>query len=756
MQAFLELSARKVAFVLVGWLIVANILVVLAHFKGWWPFTAALFLCLCFLPGVALLRVMNFAGKNLFTTIVYGFGLSILTLMLSGLAANEILPAFGVARPLELASAIGAWDVFSAIFIVLAVAYNRRPLRITKPMFRSAKKSTWLLFGLSLLLPCLAVFGAFRLNNGGDASLAEFTLCYAAVLIIYIFIRRRHISDGLLAWFIFMLGLTILLMTSMRGWDIVGHDIEREFRVFTLTNVHGRWDISQDRNPYNACLSITILPQMFSSILGVSGVLVFKVILQIIFAVCPVVLFLMIRRYASKMGALVGSLLFICYPTFINDSTMLTRQGIAFLFFTLALFVISNTDQTKKFKVLFLLFSLGAILSHYSTAYMFVALFAVAVVCKLCVTWWYMRKGHPLQHFKLPTVLSPLFVAVLFFMTFMWYTQITATSGGLVETFQKSFANIPQFFSNDNKSSDTAGALLFAGGKTQVELYQSYLTTSQSKIPNAAQDDPTLVSDDLPLTPIGKIAHSIGINPSFIAVWRQDFARVLQLLALLGVLYVTYRLLRQKPQSLGPDFVCLSLAGIILLALIVLLPILSMNYGILRAFQQGLIFLLIPIVILLAKVFGRLWPHLRTSLASISIVLLFFLFTGMFAQILGGSSPSLSMNNAGLYFGLYYSPEADARAFTWLKKNVSKKNDVRAANFNRAFMHDPNYPFSRAGILPAQIDPNTYVYLDQAQVVGQRVYTYYESSPLIMTFAPDFYDATKNKIYSTSSTRIYK
>jgi uncharacterized membrane protein len=756
MIPFRQLSARKVAFGLIGWLAVTNILVVLTHMTAWWPFTVALFLCLVFLPGIALLRAMQLTLKNTAVALVYSFGLSILTLMLSGLAANQIWYMFGMTRPLELTGAISMWDLFSAGLIALAILRNRQPLPIKTRALPSITKSAWWLLGSSLLLPALAVFGAFRLNNGGDASLAMFTLCYATGLIIYAFVRRRHIPDGLLAWFIFILGLSVLLMTSMRGWDIVGHDIEREFRVFTLTNLHGRWDISLDRNPYNACISITILPQMFASILGIAGQLVFKIILQIIFAVCPAVVFLMIRRYATKTGAFIGSLLFICYPTFINDSAMLTRQGVAYLFFALALVVVSNTNQIKKFKLLFLLCSVGVVLSHYSTAYMYVALFAVALVCKLCITWWHMRRSKSLRHFRQHTVSSPLFVLFLFFITFMWYSQITATSGGLVDTFRKSFTSIPQFFSSDNKSADTSGALFFAGGKTQVQLYQSYLTTSQLKTLNAAPFTPTLVSDDLPLTPIGKAAQSIGIHPSFITAWRQDFARLLQLLALVGVLYVTYKLLRGKTGLLGPDFTCLSLAGIILLGLIVLLPILSMNYGILRAFQQGLIFLLVPIVILLTRVFRSVWPRLRAVLAITGIVVLFLLFTGIFAQVLGGVSPSLSMNNVGLYYGLYSSPEADTRAFTWLKNNVSKKNDVRAANFNKAFMHDPTYPFSRGGILPSQVGPTTYVYVDQAQVLLQRVYTYYESSPLIMTFAPDVYDATKNQIYSTSSTRIYR
>jgi uncharacterized membrane protein len=465
----------------------------------------------------------------------------------------------------------------------------------------------------------------------------------------------------------------------------------------------------------------------------------------------------------------VGALLFICYPTFINDSAMLTRQGIAYLFFALALLVISNKAQKIRYKLLFLLCALGAVLSHYSTAYMFVALFVIAVGCKLSLLWLQRPRRKPfrwrLQQTRAQrqvTVLSALFAVMLMLMTFAWYSQITATSGGLVTTLNQSFAGVPKIFSEDNKSSDTSTALLFAGGKSTANLYQSYLSGSEqthapvTDLPNAAQYFPTLVGDDMPLTALGQKALRAGIHPSLLAALRQNFAKVLQLLALAGVLYTSCRLLRRKSDALGIDFICLSLAGFIVLALMVIMPVLSENYGVLRAFQQILIFLLLPMVLLLARVARLLKTWMRTGLAALGMVLLFFLFTGFFAQLLGGTSATLSLDNGGLYYGLYASPEADVQSFVWLKQHVAKASDVRAANFNRALMHDPSYPFSHSGILPSQIGESSYVYLDPAQVQTQKLYTYYQSSPLIMSFPLDYYDAAKNEIYSTSSTRIYR
>jgi uncharacterized membrane protein len=761
MKKFWEINPRQVAQGLIGGLIVTDVLIGLVQWPGWWPFKLLLFGCLTFLPGIALLRILRETFNNFSIGIVYSFGLSVLVLMLSGLAASQLLYAAGVARPLEFLGVFGVWNAITATLIAVGIYRNVQPVRMAKRYARQLSKSVYVLIGVSLVLPVLAALGALELNNGGDASLAMVTLGSMTALIVYMFLKRQSLPDELIAWLIFSIGLTILLMTSLRGFDIVGHDIQREFRVYTLTHMFEHWDVARDRDPYNACLSITILPEMFTKLLGTSGLAVFKVILQIVFAACPAVLYVLLRQYVSRLGAITGSMLFICYPTFINDSAMLTRQGVAYLFFALALLVMTLRLQTWPYKILFLLCSLGSVLSHYSTAYMFVALFGLGAVIKLGVNWWLSRRqlvqGRPRR-----TVLSPMFAGLLFLMTFTWYTQITATSSGLTTTLSQSFARIPELFTNDNKSSDTSTALLFSSGKSQIELYEDYLldphlsTKENGRLPVAAKYIPILTSDDLPLTSLGEKAYSIGIDPSLIAEMRQNFAKILQVLALAGVLYAAYRLLWGKPGSTGRDFVCLSLASLVLLALLVVLPVLSVNYGILRAFQQALIFLLLPIVLLLIAATRRMHRRVKTVAGSTGIVFLFLLFTGMFAQLLGGTSPSLSMNNSGLYFGLYYSSEADSRSFSWMKKHIPATGDVRAANFNRAFMHDPMYPFHRAGIIPSQTGPRTFVYLDPAQIVRQRLYTYHDSSPLIMTFPLDYYEGTKNRIYSTGSTGVYR
>lgn len=343
-------------------------------------------------------------------------------------------------------------------------------------------------------------------------------------------------------------------------------------------------------------------------------------------------------------------------------------------------------------------------------------------------------------------------------MTYIWYAQLTATSGGLITTIQKSFFTVPRLLSEDNRSSDTSAALLFAGGKTQADIYQAYMDSSKNQTVKTTNPMhmPQLTSDSLPFTTLGRAALAAGIHPESLANLRQDFAKLLQGLAIAGVIFITYGWFKNRPSGPNFDLVSVNLAGLLLLAALVVLPVLSVNYGLLRAFQQELIFLLIPIVLLFSWAARHLRPWVATVATTSSVVFIFLLFTGVFAQILGGNSPGANLNNAGLYYGLYYSSAADRRAFQWIQQHIPATTDVRAANFNRASMYEPGYAFSKTGILPSQIASTSYVYLDATQIRERIFYVYYDSSPLVVTFPLEYYDHTRDQIYSSGSAGIYQ
>ena len=62
---------------------------------------------------------------------------------------------------------------------------------------------------------------------------------------------------------------------------------------------------------YNAMLSITILPTVYSNMLGMDPELVFKIIYPLIFAFVPIALYALWKPYIGKKFAFLASFLFM-------------------------------------------------------------------------------------------------------------------------------------------------------------------------------------------------------------------------------------------------------------------------------------------------------------------------------------------------------------------------------------------------------------------------------------------------------------
>lgn len=151
----------------------------------------------------------------------------------------------------------------------------------------------------------------------------------------------------------------LLLLTSLRGWYITGHDIQREYQVFRLAADNGHWDISSFPDPYNACLSITLLPAALARLTGIEGTYIFKVLLPLLFALTPVLVYRSVRNVAPAIVALLSAVYLMLFPTFFTDMTFLGRQEVAFFFTGCAMVVV--TDTSRPFASRRLLFAvLGA------------------------------------------------------------------------------------------------------------------------------------------------------------------------------------------------------------------------------------------------------------------------------------------------------------------------------------------------------------------------------------------------------------
>ena len=227
----------------------------------------------------------------------YSITATLLMLMAGGLALNTVLPLVGVDRPLDPVPVVILGDIIT----VLLVWYRRRHGTPVSwwPALRAGRRETRLIVAGAACV-ALAVLGANRLNNGAGDQLTLAGLAGMVLTIVFLLYWQRLVREGVIAVVLYLVAAALLLATSLRGWYVTGHDIQQEYLVFQLTDFHGRWNIGYFHNAYNACLSLTILPTELAQVLHVDGPYVYKVFFQLMFAVCPVLVYAIARRYWSR------------------------------------------------------------------------------------------------------------------------------------------------------------------------------------------------------------------------------------------------------------------------------------------------------------------------------------------------------------------------------------------------------------------------------------------------------------------------
>ncbi|MEY9930862.1 putative membrane protein [Catenulispora sp. GP43] len=227
----------------------------------------------------------------------------------------------------------------------------------------------------------LAVAGATRLNNGLGPQVSMLAYTAIAGLLVLMLIRHERYAVEVLELGVFFGAAALLLLTSLRGWLITGHDIQVEYEVYRINLSGGRWMIGNYKTSYNACLSITLLPLALTKLTAISAAGVWKIVFPLMFAAAPVALFRSVNNLASRQVALLSSALFLTFPTFFTDMAYMARQEIAFVILGAVAVVMSDQRgdaRLRRYTMVPLL--VGIVLAHYATAYVLVMVLGSAMV----------------------------------------------------------------------------------------------------------------------------------------------------------------------------------------------------------------------------------------------------------------------------------------------------------------------------------------------------------------------------------------
>lgn len=344
------------------------------------PFLREIFSLLFFIlvPGILVIQLLHLR-LELYQKAVLSVGLSLAVILAIGFTLNSLYPF--LKSPLSLLPVIITFNL--VVIILTLLTYYRKQEDYKANSFQLSSNNLFKEFKQKIiskdellspvlfpfLLPIMAVLGTYLMNQYENNILLLLTLFLIPVYLLIIVYFREKINNKLYPLTVWLISLTLLLMAGLTSSYLTGRDIHNEFYCFKLTIYNFHWDLNTFYNAYNACLSITILPTILQVLSGIQAEYVFKLIYAIIGSLIPLSVYSIAKKYIGERYAFFAGLLFVFQLFFINILGA-TRQEIAVLFFFLAIMAYfePNIKGMAK-KILILIFLVGTLVSHYSTAY---------------------------------------------------------------------------------------------------------------------------------------------------------------------------------------------------------------------------------------------------------------------------------------------------------------------------------------------------------------------------------------------------
>ncbi len=727
-------------------------------------------------PGYLLYRIIAGYphGQLKSRVFLYSVGLSLVSLMVLGLGLNQIMLALGQTRPLTVPNLVYAIAGFTMLCILLTALREKsqdmkrytRYLKLSTWRGRTAK--FWQAVGASVFLltvPLLAIGGANILNNGGSNAVALIAVGLVALTMLGLGWTNKTHYQRLYPLGLFSIAATLLLGTSMRGWEITGHDVMQEFQVFQLTTQHSLWSMSFYQDAYTACLSITILPTILQKLSGLYDPYIFKFVFQLFFALMAPLLYSGLRTYVPRKSAFLAAVIFMMFPTFLTDMMMLNRQEIAMMLFALGIMASLDGHLSKpKRHILLIIFLGGMVLSHYSTSYVAASVLLGATL--LGGALWVLRpllrklKLRGLARGPNFSIIPPYVVVLVLLMIIGWSGLATNTAGNIGRTLNGIRDDIVRVV---NPSAAPAKPM----ARTTDNTFAGYLAKTKKALPlsaseyypdaSAAQYVPKKISQaNAPVTPI---AQKVGLSDALLnkvyGVIRTGYVGLMAALLGLGLFIMLWK---RAVTRLPNQYALLGVSCVVVVALQMALPSDAIDYGITRVIQQGLVVLSLPTVVgavwLLSKM--RLNVSWRFRLLAVGLAAMFLVLSSWLPTLTGGYKPALAFSNTGFYYEAYYTHPEEIAADKWLAANAPKGSRVYSDEFSRRKMITYANIFSQATLVPIAIPVDSYVYLSVGNTTTNEVPVYYNGNLLFYSLPDYFLTTHKTLLYNSGGVKIYK
>jgi len=665
------------------------------------------FLFLTISPGLLIIQILQLNKIGLVEKFVLSIGLSISFLMGFGVLLNNILLEFNYETPLATTSLLISFNI--AFIILTAIEY-----KVNKELFFSLPNlnlttSEKAFLTVPILFPALSVFGVHVMNMTGNNIILIFLLFLIPAYTIFVCFFNQKFPKRLYPVVIVLTSISLLLLLSLRSNHITGIDTHIEYYFFQTTLNNLQWSMF-GHNALDACLSISLLPTIYQSILNISPEFLFRILYSSICSILPLVIYDISKRYIKELYAFLASCFFMFQYGFLWTA-LYARTNTAILFFALAMMVFfSDRIEPLKKRILFITFMVSCIVSHYSTAYIFFIILLGSLIGAEIVSKKYIFRKN------IDLIIIILFFTVMFF----WYSQVTGTAFDAgVNFIGKTIGNLNRFFIEESRG----GAMQYMHG--------------------------------------GWLQKNIPYKIEFVFMWLTFM--------LIGIGITTMIRRHKEMLFLGLDFkrsdflkakfeveysiIALTCSG--LLVVMFSLPYVSKGYGMDRLYAIAITILSVFFTIggmIVAK-------HLKVRAYLIILLVLipyFFSVTGITYNIFGVPR-AITLNSNGDQYDIMYTHDQESCGAKWLKNHAQKNQQIYSADFFGGLRLTSQGLISLHAIdflsFIKHKKVDGYLYLRCTNIVRGEMLGYYRKIYNIEEYSDTL--IKKNEIYDSGCSKIY-
>ena len=742
------------------------------------------FIYLTFIPGYLILRILKIHEMGSITSLLYAVGLSIFSIMILGFLVNTLLPLIGVSNPISF---IPIAVIVNIYVLILAILSYLRDKDFSSPSFIDSELLLSPAFLFLCFIPLIAVFGSYAMNLSHNNIITMILL--ALISIIFILVVFGGIPKKLYPFTVWIISISLIYMSSLISPYVWGWDIQNEYYLANLVLTYSHWN-SMLPDAYNSMLSIVMLGPVYSVLTHINLDYVLKIVIPFIFSLIPLGLYKIfkIQTQDSKISFL-AVFLFISFNTFYIELLSLTREMTAELFLIIILLIIFERKFKPNILLLMILFSMGLVFSHYSTAYFFIAALVVVILIlgffnltNFGVSW----KKIDFKGDKKLLYILPLITLFLALFSYLWYSF---TSQGLAinSITDVSIYIFQDFYDSLNLVIQSTGIvpspivytviasliiiclliLLYLAKlafKRFVKLETHLSGTLETRVKQYL--DYRVVAIISVVVLVVLLIFLGGFKTWIVSVLRY-FNFFVVFLSIMGLIVVYFKIYQKRFQN---TYIAFAVFGVIILMGGYLVPSFESAFNISRIYELSFLFLSPLCIIGGMKVVQSLYRVLTNkkiggegSLKIFSIFLLvFMLFNTGFISVLAGQSIPMHLSNQDRLSDYY--PLFDYEEFTgaqWLTENNVSKNiyaDVYGKFIFYRFTPNINNISANNGIseFTNYTCPNTYMYLRKLNTENGFLVGYTSRSDRNRIYVDLSGTAnTKNRIFDDGDSEVY-